>query len=213
MAAALSLGFSSCKESSDFDIEMVTPLHPVGGQYYGYVYSVEDDSNQSDADFWKAAANSISCNSADAVMLGGKEVVYVTKNYCYLSNTSDYANDKCWLRFGATTASNYFNINCKLDFSQTDYTFKGSNVGNYRGNAAAPRAGENVTVFGVAQHNTYKTVTGGVDDEMLYSFSLENKPGMRYIVWAFKNTLWDEDRDLKSGQELVRAIKEHASKL
>lgn len=214
MAAALSLGFSSCKEGTDFDIEMVTPLHPVGGQYYGYVYSVEDNSNQSDADFWKAAAGSISYSSADdAVMLGSNKATYVTKNYCYLSNTTDYATDKCWLRFGATTASSYFNINCKLDFSQTDYSFKGNNVGNYRGNAADPRPGENINISGIALHNTYTTVTGGIDDEMIYVFSLENKPGMRYVVWAFKNTLWDEDRDLKSGEAVVRAIKAYASKL
>lgn len=214
MAAALSLGFSSCKEGTDFDVEMVTPLDPVGGMYYGFVYGIEDNSNQSDADFWKAAASSISYNSADdAIMVGSNEVEYITENYCYLSNTTDYATDKCWLRFGAVTSSSYFNINCKLDFSQTDFSFKGNAVGNYRGNSATPRAGENATVSGIAQHNTYTTVTGGIDDEMLYSFSLENKPGMRYIVWAFKNTLWDEDFDMNPGPEVVRAIKAYASKL
>ncbi len=216
IVAALCLGFSSCKEGTDFDIEMVTPLHPVGGQYFGYVYGIEDNSNQSDADFWKAVASSVSYDAAnEAVMYNGQEIEYVTYNYCYLSNTTDYATDKCWVRFGSTTASNYFNINCKLDFNKADFTFKGTNVGNYRGNSATPRDGENIVISGIAQHNTYKTPTGGIDDEMIFIYSLENKPGMRYIVWGFKNTLWDEDRGegFDSSAELVRAIKAYASKL
>lgn len=213
IAAALSLSLSSCKEGTDFNVDMVTPLDPVGGMYYGYVYGIEDPS-KSDAEFWKSVAGNVSYDAAnDAVMFGSEEISYITENYCYLSNTTDYATDKCWLRFGAVTSANYFNINCKLDFNKANYSFKGSNVGNYRGNAATPRAGENATVSGLAFHNTYTTVTGGVDDEMIYTFSLENKPGMHYIVWAFKNTLWDEDYDLNPGPELVRVIKEHASKL
>lgn len=215
MAVALSLGFSSCKEGTDFDVEMVTPLHPVGGQYYGFVYGIEDDSNQSDADFWKAVASSVSYDEAnDAIMYNGEEIEYVTENYCYLSNTTDFATDKCWLRFGAVTSANNFNINCKLDFDQSTYAFKGTNVGNYRGNASSPRAGENVTVSGMAFHDTYKTITGGVDDELIYVYNLENEPGVRYVVWAFKNTLWDEDFDFDSlSSEVVRAIKAYASKL
>lgn len=214
MVAALCLGFSSCKESGEFDVEMVTPLDPVGGQYYAFVYGIEDNSNQSDADFWKAVAGSVSYDAAnDAIMYGGNEIEYVTENYAYLSNTSDFATNKCWVRFGATTSSKNFNINCKLDFDKANFTFKGTNVGNYRGNAATPRDGENITISGLAQHNTYTTVTGGVDDEMIYIYSLANESGMRYIVWGFKNTLWDEDFDLNPGPEVVRAIKAYASKL
>lgn len=213
LAVALSLVFSSCTEGTDFDVEMITPLDPVGGQYYGFVYGIED-SSKSDADCWKSLASSVSYDAENDVLMSAcGEIEYVSENYCYLSNTTDFATDKCWLRFGAVTSASFFNINCKLDYSPVDYSFKGTAVGNYRGNSATPRGGENVSVSGLAFHNTYKTETGGIDDELVYTFSLEDQPGMHYIVWAFKNTLWDEDFELNPGPELVRVIKEHALKL
>lgn len=168
--------FSACSEGTDFDIDY-TPLAPIGGQY---LLTIEKgyDPNKTDEEYWAS-------NPAD--------VEEFTSQYGFLSNTTDYDKDKAWLRIGNYSADKDWAVNAKVSIDMSNYTFSGTNLDNFIGNSATSKG--KVTVSGKCGHNTYKTVTGTITDEISFVYSRADQPGYHYRAKGFKYTGWDEDEE------------------
>ena len=155
--------FSACNsEDLDYDIEY-TPIHPMGGQYR---ISIVDEA--------------------------GATVSVPSSIYCYLSNTSDNATDKCWIRIGNynTSAKTDYSINGKIACDVESLTFSGTAM-NLAGNVAS--SDENFTVAnGKIELNGAAAPSGTVCDKISFTFTRENFPGKTYTVTGYRYTGWTE---------------------
>ena len=155
--------FSACNsEDLDYDIEY-TPIHPMGGQYR---ISIVDET--------------------------GATVSVPSSIYCYLSNTSDNATDKCWIRIGNynTSAKTDYSINGKIACDVESLTFSGTAM-NLAGNVAS--SDENFTVAnGKIELNGATAPSGTVCDKISFTFTRENFPGKTYTVTGYRYTGWTE---------------------
>ena len=155
--------FSACNsEDFDYDIEY-TPIHPIGGQYR---VSIVDET--------------------------GAEVKLSSSMYCYLSNTSDNATDKCWIRIGNynTSASNAYSINGKIACDVKSLTFSGTAM-NLAGNVTS--SDENFTITnGKIELNGATAPSGTVGDKISFTFTRDNFPGKTYTVTGYRYTGWTE---------------------
>lgn len=155
--------FSACNsEDFDYDIEY-TPIHPIGGQYR---ISIVDET--------------------------GATVSLSSSYYCYLSNTSDNATDKCWIRIGNynSSASYAWSINGKISCDVKALTFSGTAM-NLAGNVAS--SNENFTVSnGKIELNGATAPSGTVCDKISFTFTRDNFPGKTYTVTGYRYTGWTE---------------------
>lgn len=154
---------SACNsEDFDYDIEY-TPIHPIGGQYR---ISIVDEA--------------------------GTTVKLSSSIYCYLSNTSDYATDKCWIRIGNynSGASNEWAINGKIACDVKALTFSGTAM-NLAGNVTS--SDENFTINnGKIELNGATAPSGTVCDKISFTFTRDNFPGKTYTVTGYRYTGWTE---------------------
>ncbi len=155
--------FSACNsEDFEYDIEY-TPIHPIGGQYR---VSIVDET--------------------------GAEVKLSSSMYCYLSNTSDNATDKCWIRIGNynTSAKNAYSINGKIACDVKSLTFSGTAM-NLAGNVTS--SNENFTVSnGKIELKGATAPSGTVCDKISFTFTRDNFPGKTYTVTGYRYTGWTE---------------------
>ena len=155
--------FSACNsEDFEYDIEY-TPIHPIGGQYR---VSIVDET--------------------------GAEVKLSSSMYCYLSNTSDNATDKCWIRIGNynTSAKNAYSINGKIACDVKSLTFSGTAM-NLAGNVTS--SNENFTVSnGKIELKGATAPSGTVCDKIRFTFTRDNFPGKTYTVTGYRYTGWTE---------------------
>ena len=155
--------FSACNsEDLDYDIEY-TPIHPIGGMYR---VKIVDEA--------------------------GAEVKLSSSMYCFLSNTSDNATDKCWIRIGnySTSASNAYAINGKIACDVKSLTFSGTAM-NLAGNVAS--SNENFTVAnGKIELKGATAPSGTVCDKISFTFTRDNFPGKTYTVTGYRYTGWTE---------------------
>lgn len=155
--------FSACNsEDFDYDIEY-TPIHPIGGQYR---ISIVDET--------------------------GETIKLSSSIYCYLSNTSDNATDKCWIRIGNynTSASNAYSINGKITCDVKSLTFSGTAM-NLAGNVTS--SDENFTVTnGKIELNGATAPSGTVCDKISFTFTRDNFPGKTYTATGYRYTGWTE---------------------
>ena len=155
--------FSACNsEDFEYDIEY-TPIHPIGGQYR---VSIVDET--------------------------GAEVKLSSSMYCYLSNTSDNATDKCWIRIGNynTSAKNAYSINGKIACDVKSLTFSGTAM-NLAGNVSS--SNENFTVSnGKIELKGATAPSGTVCDKISFTFTRDNFPGKTYTVTGYRYTGWTE---------------------
>jgi len=155
--------FSACNsEDFDYDIEY-TPIHPIGGQYR---VSIVDET--------------------------GTEVKLSSSMYCYLSNTSDNATDKCWIRIGNynTSASNAYSINGKIACDVKSLTFSGTAM-NLAGNVTS--SNENFTVSnGKIELKGATAPSGPFCDKISFTFTRDTFPSKTYTVTGYRYTGWTE---------------------
>lgn len=155
--------FSACNsEDFEYDIEY-TPIHPIGGQYR---VSIVDET--------------------------GAEVKLSSSMYCYLSNTSDNATDKCWIRIGNynTSAKNAYSINGKIACDVKSLTFSGTAM-NLAGNVTS--SNENFTVSnGKIELKGATAPSGTICDKISFTFTRDNFPGKTYTVTGYRYTGWTE---------------------
>lgn len=155
--------FSACNsEDFEYDIEY-TPIHPIGGQYR---ISIVDET--------------------------GAEVKLSSSMYCYLSNTSDNATDKCWIRIGNynTSAKNAYSINGKIACDVKSLTFSGTAM-NLAGNVTS--SNENFTVSnGKIELKGATAPSGTVCDKISFTYTRDNFPGKTYTVTGYRYTGWTE---------------------
>lgn len=154
---------SACNsEDFDYDIEY-TPIHPIGGQYR---VSIVDET--------------------------GATIKLSSSIYCYLSNTSDNATDKCWIRIGNynTSASNEYSINGKISCDVKSLTFSGTAM-NLAGNVTS--SDENFTITnGKIELNGATAPSGTVYDKISFTFTRDNFPSKTYTVTGYRYTGWTE---------------------
>ena len=155
--------FSACNsEDFEYDIEY-TPIHPIGGQYR---VSIVDET--------------------------GAEVKLSSSMYFYLSNTSDNATDKCWIRIGNynTSAKNAYSINGKIACDVKSLTFSGTAM-NLAGNVTS--SNENFTVSnGKIELKGATAPSGTICDKISFTFTRDNFPGKTYTVTGYRYTGWTE---------------------
>lgn len=176
---AVALSFSGCKEGTDFDIEY-TPIAPIGGMYDIIIYQGYDET-KTDAEFWATATDD------DIEQLNEYGDIYAL-----LSNTTDYDNDKAWIRVGSYNAKKNYNINAKVTIDMSTYKFYGTNVDDFVGNSATPV--DQATVNGFCTHNQYTTeASGTLTDYIEFTYSRTGAPGYHYKAVGFKYTGWTED--------------------
>lgn len=119
-------------------------------------------------------------------------VTVASKTDCYLSNTSAYDTDKCWIRIGNynTAASNAYAINGKIACDVKSLTFSGTAM-NLAGNVAS--SDENFTVTnGKIELNGATAPSGTVCDGISFTFTRDNFPGKTYTVTGYRYTGWTE---------------------
>lgn len=178
LLALVVMMFSACSEGTDFDIDY-TPIAPIGGQY---ALNIEKgyDPSKTDAEYWDSNPSDVEeiCNVSDGV-------------FGFLSNTTDYDKDKAWIRIGNYSTATEWAINAKVSINMSDYIFSGTDVDNFIGNSATSKG--KITVSGKCGHNTYKTATGTITDEITIVYSRADQPGFHYRAKGFKYTGWDED--------------------
>lgn len=156
--------FTACNsEDLDYDIEY-SSIHPMGGQYR---ISIVDEA--------------------------GEKVALSSSYYCYLSNTSDNATDKCWIRIGNynTSAKYEYSINGKIACDVKSLTFSGT-AENLAGNVAS--SDETFTVSnGKIELKGATAPSGTVSDKISFTFTRTNFPGKTYTVTGYRYTGWGED--------------------
>lgn len=148
-----------------------TPIAPMGGQY-----------------------RIISCTDEAGTEL--KSSISSSDRYVFLSNTTNYDSDKCWVRIGrySYSASNFAGINGKVSCDVTNkakMTFAGSNVENLAGNVATSTNTFSVDGFVVEQG--VKCPSGEITESITLTFTNSNFPGKTYTVTGWKYTGWPED--------------------
>ncbi len=185
LSFVLLAAFSACTEGTNFDINY-TPIAPIGGQYRvnierGY------DPTLTDEQYWKVKAD-----SATFFYKTDGTGFYKGVVYAYLTNTTDYDTDKAWLRVGSYISTDPYAINVKVPINMNDYTFGGVGLDDYIGNSA--EVTDKVTISGYCGHNTYKTASGTVTDQITVIYSRSDEPGYHYRVTGFKYTGWSEDK-------------------
>jgi len=114
----------------------------------------------------------------------------VAKTDCYLSNTSAYDTDKCWVRIGNynTSASNAYSINGKISCDVKSLTFSGTAM-NLAGNVAS--SDENFTVTnGKIELKGATAPSGTVCDKISFTFTRDDFPGKTYTVTGYRYTGW-----------------------
>lgn len=154
----------------DYDIDY-TPIAPMGGQYR--IISVVDETG---------AELKSQISSSD--------------RYVFISNTTAYDKDKCWVRIGRYSykSSNFASINGKVSCdvsNKQNMTFSGTNVENLGGNVASST--ETFTVEGVVVENGAKCPSTEVTESITMTFTNSRFPGKTYKVTGWKYTGWPED--------------------
>ena len=154
----------------DYKIDY-TPIAPMGGQYR--IISITDEAGTE-------LKSSIS--SSD--------------RYVFLSNTTAYDTDKCWVRIGrySYSASNFASINGKVSCNVSDkskMTFSGTNVENLAGNVATSTS--TFTVEGFVVENGATCPSKEVTESITMTFTNSKFPGKTYTVTGWKYTGWPED--------------------
>lgn len=157
-----------------------------------------------------------SCNSEDFDYdieytpihpIGGQYTVDISRNGtvvaekvdCFLSNTSAYDADLCWIRIGAYNSGNtpgdinksYF-INGKISCDVSSLSFWGSDIENLAGNVAS--SDESFTVTdGRIELNGITAPSGTVADRISFTYTTTVDPGATYTVEGYRYTGWGED--------------------
>lgn len=154
----------------DYDIDY-TPIAPMGGQYR--IISVTDETGEE-----------------------LKSKISSSDRYVFISNTTAYDKDKCWVRIGrySYASSNFASINGKVSCdvsNKQNMTFSGTNVENLGGNVAS--SAETFTVEGVVVENGAKCPSTEVTESITMTFTNSRFPGKTYKVTGWKYTGWPED--------------------
>lgn len=154
----------------DYKIDY-TPIAPMGGQYR--IISVTDETGEE-----------------------LKSKISSSDRYVFISNTTAYDKDKCWVRIGrySYASSNFASINGKVSCdvsNKQNMTFSGTNVENLGGNVASST--ETFTVEGVVVENGAKCPSTEVTESITMTFTNSRFPGKTYKVTGWKYTGWPED--------------------
>ncbi len=169
MWVVLALLVVSCSNEK-YTIEY-TPIAPMGGQYR--IISITDETGTE-----------------------LKSEISSSDRYVFLSNTTTYDSDKCWVRIGrySYAANNFASINGKVSCdvsNKQNMTFSGTNVENLGGNVAS--SSETFSVEGVVVENGVKCPSTEVTESITMTFTNSRFPGKTYKVTGWKYTGWPED--------------------
>lgn len=169
MWVVLALLVVSCSNEK-YTIEY-TPITPMGGQYR--IISITDETGTE-----------------------LKSEISSSDRYVFLSNTTTYDSDKCWVRIGrySYAAKNFASINGKVSCdvsNKQNMTFSGTNVENLGGNVAS--SSETFSVEGVVVENGVKCPSTEVTESITMTFTNSRFPGKTYKVTGWKYTGWPED--------------------
>lgn len=186
------VGFIACETYSDeYDVDYA-PIYPLSGQYN---INVVADSTYRMIDAINVDPVTGQPDTVYHIRVAQDTVIY--SGFCYISNTTDYDKDKCWIRIGNYNedASFMWSINGKINCNVSSLTFSGDNVENLGGGMVISSSTTFSLSDGSVQIGTVTTPSGTVSDRIAFTFTNSRFRGntTRFKVYGYRYTGWPED--------------------